>query len=176
VHGHPSLVLFSVSLRLALGDPPGRADNALAGLFGSLGIVVVKQHRRQDPPHVPLDVIRQHANKHVGPHPVSEVMINRMDLQVHTLQTPERALDFRQSLIALHHFFTAERLGRNTGTDDVDPIQRRFPFDVVLLALAAKAVFFDSSTILRWLRLLPQKPLSSRQNSKSKNPELLLTY
>src|SRR5213078_3731384 len=70
-------------------------------------------------------------------------MINRTDFQIHALQTSERALHIRQSFIAAHHFFTAQSLQRNTGADDIDAIQRRLSFDIVLFALAAKSVVLD---------------------------------
>ncbi len=93
MHRHSRARSFQRIFAPGFGRPAGGADDVLARLFGGLWIVIVKEHWRQGAPHVPFDIISQHAQKHVRPHPVCEVVIDGTDLQVHALHTPERALD-----------------------------------------------------------------------------------
>ena len=63
-------------------------------------IGVFEQQRGKPPLHVPLDVVGQHADEHVGAHAVLQVVVDRADLQVHRLEAAEGALDGAAGLVA----------------------------------------------------------------------------
>ena len=79
---------FESVFALGFGRSLGRTDNALVRRFGGLRVVVVKQYGRQRPPHVPLHIIRQHAQEYVRPYAILQVMMDRTDFQIHALQSP----------------------------------------------------------------------------------------
>ena len=89
-------------------------DHGGALLLGGGRVVVVEEQRCQGSPHVPLDVVGQHAEQHVRSHPVGPPVVERPDLQVHRLEAPKRPLDLRQVLVDPHGLCAASNCSGST--------------------------------------------------------------
>ena len=61
--------------------------------LGRVALVVVEQHRRERPAHVPFEMIGQHAEENMGAHARADPVMDRADLDVDGLQAAEGALD-----------------------------------------------------------------------------------
>jgi hypothetical protein len=53
--------------------------------FARILVGVVVEHRRQALAHVAFQVVGEHADKHVGPHAISQPVIDRPDLEIDRL-------------------------------------------------------------------------------------------
>ena len=109
---------------------------------GAFAVVVLEQHRREAPAHVPFDMQRQHAHEDVGADMVLRVDVDRTDPEV-ALGVPERALHAREALVRLHRGLRAKRRRIQAGADDVDPVEPRLgggmPGEKLPCACAGKA-------------------------------------
>ena len=66
-------------------------DGALAQGFGGGLVVVFIEHGGETRAHMPLDIIGQHAQEHVGADPILEPMMDRPDMQIDRLQATGRS-------------------------------------------------------------------------------------
>ena len=66
-----------------------RSHNALPRCLRRCAVVVVEKNCRQTLPHVPLHIVRQHAEKDMGFDPLVEPMVNRPHMQVDRLHRSE---------------------------------------------------------------------------------------
>ena len=120
-----------------------------AGLRRDLGglrrvrIGVLEQQRGEPPLHVPLDVVGQHADEHVGAHAVFQVVVDRADLQVHRLEAAEGALDGAEALVGAHGVGRPEFVGRHAGADHVEAVQGRLGVDAGLVAAVGEVALLD---------------------------------
>lgn len=142
---HWPAVVRALLLGLALG-----ARRALGGLhhrrplrFGGGPVVVVEQQGSQVAPQMPLDVVSQHAQEHMCPHAIGQMMVDRPHVYVGQFQAAEPALHVRQKLVASHGLFGGHRLGRHVRTDHVDAVQRDLGRDRRLVSLVTKRVVGD---------------------------------
>jgi len=76
-----------------LGD-----DGGAGGLGGGL-VVIVEQDGREHLAHVPLDIVGEHAQKHVGAHAIGTAMMNGPDLDIDGLEASKGALDVGELFI-----------------------------------------------------------------------------
>jgi hypothetical protein len=73
-----------------LGTLRGCDDGRSRG--GSLGaLMIVEQNGSQRLTHVPLEIIGEHAQQHVGTDPIGQAVVDRPDLKIDGLDGPERA-------------------------------------------------------------------------------------
>ena len=64
-----------------LGTLCGCDDGGSRG--GSLGaLMIVEQDRSQRLAHVPLEIIGEHAQQHVGTDPIGQAVVDRSDLEI----------------------------------------------------------------------------------------------
>ncbi len=89
--GSPSSVFFAAAFRLAAGET-----------LALVALVVVEQHRRERPAHVPFEIIGQHAEENMGAHARADPVMDRADLDVDGLQAAEGALDTSEALVGQH--------------------------------------------------------------------------
>ncbi len=98
--GVPSSSTWTGGLGLRRGRALGWRHRIARGLGGLLG---VGEHQfAPGLAHVPLDVVRQHAQQDVRAHPIGQAMVDRPHLQVHRLDGAERPLHVGQRLVAAH--------------------------------------------------------------------------
>ena len=113
---------------------PGLLDHRGALSFGRGRVVVVEQERLEGLAHVPLDVVGEHAQQDVRPHPVGAAVVDQAHLQVDGLEGPKGALDLRQVLVGAHRLRGIELFGLDVGTNDVEPVELLFVGDLVFVA------------------------------------------
>ena len=106
-------------------------------------IGVLEQQRGEPPLHVPLDIVGQHADEHVGAHAVFQVVVDRADLQVHRLEAAEGALDGAEALVGAHGVGRPELVGRHAGADHVEAVQGRLGVDAGLVAAVGEVALLD---------------------------------
>ena len=82
----------------------------------------------------------QHAQKHVGAHPVGQPVVDRPDLQIDALEAAEGALDQAQRLVTAHRSGVVEYRGGQAGAHDIDAVEGRLGGDFLGLAGKAKAI------------------------------------
>ena len=105
----------------------------LAGTLGCLGLgdgvalpscrvefVVLEQHRRQGLPHVPLDVVGEHAQKDVGAHVGFAAVADGAHAQINAFEAAEGLLDLPETLVGAHSVRCPKRTGR---TELQEPIR-----------------------------------------------------
>ena len=128
----------------ALRHPCRRHDGGTPGLgaFGTLGTLVVEQHRLEFLAHVPFDVVGQHAKEDVGPNPGFAAVVDGPDLQIHGLETAEGAFHTTEPLVGAHRAGAIEVAGRQTGADHVEAVEPGLGGDGGFIALP------DEDTIL----------------------------
>jgi hypothetical protein len=66
--------------------------------FGGGAVIIVEQARRQRLAHLPLEVIAEHAQAHVGAHARAGVVVDRTNFEVYGLDAAKGALDLGQVL------------------------------------------------------------------------------
>ena len=117
--------------------PPGRlrsnsgSDNRFAGGLRRLAIIVLVQNFSKPVTHVPLDVVREHAQEHVSPNAIIVPVIDRSHVKVDRLHTAERSLDGRKALVSFHDLFRLHLCRRHARPHDVQTVECRFGRDVV---------------------------------------------
>ncbi len=131
-------------LALALLRPHRRAHRPRLPF---LPVLVQEQQRRQPLPHVPFQVVRQHADQQVRPHPPLLPVEHRPHRQ-QRLQRPEGPLHPRQALVRPHRLGVPQLLLLQARADHVDPVQTLLRPDRLLLPPGAER-----------LRLLVERPL-----------------
>ena len=99
--GSPAAVHWVRALARVSGETWRAAPPTPRGLR-RVRIGVLEQQRGEPPLHVPLDVVGQHADEHVGAHAVFQVVVDRADLQVHRLEAAEGTLDGAEALVGAH--------------------------------------------------------------------------
>ncbi len=109
-----------------------------------LSVLVQEQQRRQPLPHVPFQVVRQHADQQVRPHPP----LLPVEHRPHRQQRPEGPLHPRQALVRPHRLGVPQLLLLQARADHVDPVQTLLRPDRLLLPPGAER-----------LRLLVERPL-----------------
>ena len=122
---------------LALGPlrDPGRFDRRVALGARRSRVVVLEQQRCQPPPHVPFDVIGEHAQGDMTAHVVLAANVDRADPQM-VLARAEGPLDAGEA-----------------GTDGVKVVEPGHGLDAVLVALESEAVCgdVDGKVLAHWL-------------------------
>ena len=61
--------------------------------FGSVPVGIIEQHGRQTLPHMPFEIIGQHAEEDVRPHPVRQPVMDGPDLQIDGFDAAKGPLD-----------------------------------------------------------------------------------
>jgi hypothetical protein len=125
-------------LRASRGRDDGGANRPRLDL-----IVIIEKNGSEELPHMPLDVIGQHARKDVSSNAVGKAMVDGADMQVDRFQTAKSALDARQALEAGHDLLAGQSFRFDTGTNDVDAVQTLFALDVGRFAFVMKVVVFN---------------------------------
>ncbi|MYG28233.1 MAG: hypothetical protein F4213_19800 [Boseongicola sp. SB0677_bin_26] len=120
----------------------GLLDRRAAPRPGALAVVVLEQHRREAPAHVPFHVEREHAHEHVRLHVVGRAAVDRTDAQV-GLRVPERALHARERLVRIDRGLRPHGLRSQAGADHVDAVEPGLGGDPVLAAAPGDAVVGD---------------------------------
>ena len=143
VHGEVVGGALSGGLGACGGRAPGLLDHGGALLLGSGRVVVVEQERLEGLAHVPLDVVGEHAQEDVRPHPVGAAVVDRAYLQVDGLEGPKGALDLRQVLVGAHGLCGIEVFGLDVGTDDVEPVELLLVSDPGFVALEREGLVGD---------------------------------
>src|SRR5262245_38352324 len=87
------------------------------------------QQRRQRLPHMPLDVVRQKAQKQVRAHTRIDTMMNRPHAQVQPLEATEGLLHLRQALVRADTIGRRKGFGPLTCADHIDPVELFLAFD-----------------------------------------------
>jgi len=82
-------------------------------------------------PQMPLDMVGEHAEEDMSPHPVRGPMPDRPDVQIDALQGSERPFDVREILVGLNRLCGVQMLGRHAGSDHIDAIQPRLCRDLI---------------------------------------------
>ena len=80
-------------------------------------------------PHVPLDIVGQHAEQDVRTDSRLQPMVDGADMQIERFHGAERPFDFGKSLVAAHRLGRVHLLLGHAGADDVDAIERGFGGD-----------------------------------------------
>ncbi len=73
--------------------------------------------------HMPLEVIGQHAQKHMTANPIIVFIINGANFQLHCFQITESALDKGQTFIRVDHFQGIHMSFIDIGANDIAPIK-----------------------------------------------------
>ena len=71
------------------------------------------------------------------------MVMDRAQLEIDRLDRAERPLDLSEALVGEHGVFGAERVGRDTGADHVDPVKRRLLRDRRLVSFVVETIFRD---------------------------------
>ncbi len=140
-------------LALALLRPHRRAHRPRLPF---LPVLVQEQQRRQPLPHVPFQVVRQHADQQVRPHPPLLPVEHRPHRQ-QRLQRPEGPLHPRQALVRPHRLGVPQLLLLQARADHVDPVQTLLRPDRLLLPPGAERLRLR---VERPLEVLAQAPPS----------------
>jgi hypothetical protein len=88
--------------------------------------------------HVPLDVVGEHAQKDVGPHPILQSMVDRADLQIDRFQGAKRPLHLGEPLVAAHHFGGVHPLRGKRRANDIRPVEGCFRREIQGYAAAGR--------------------------------------
>src|SRR6185503_9100069 len=100
----------------------GRGDGV--GAFGGRGgfVVVDEQDWGQGGFHVPADVVGQHAQEHVGAHPVGQPMPDGPHVQF-AVESAKEPLDIGEVLVAQHDIVAAQGVVGQAGAPDVAAVE-----------------------------------------------------
>ena len=115
VDGHAVVSFLGERFGLGLLGAARGSDDRRTSRGRSRLVIVVKENRRHRAPHVPLDVIAEHAQQHVRTDALGFVMMNRTDEQLAGLEATKRALDVRELLVRADDVFGRERVGGYRG-------------------------------------------------------------
>ena len=55
--------------------------------------MIIKQNGSQSVPHVPFDIVSEHAQEHMSPNTIGEMVMNRTNLQIDGFHTTKGTLD-----------------------------------------------------------------------------------
>ena len=122
MNGKPALRLVCFLLCLGRCRRLSRLDRvAFAPIL--LQFLVGIQQRRQGPPHLPLDVVGQKAQKQMGAHARIDPMMNRPHAQVQPLEATEGLLHLRQALVSADAISRRKGFGTLTRADHVDAVE-----------------------------------------------------
>src|SRR6478736_59693 len=125
-----------------LGTLRGCDDGRSRG--GSLGaLMIVEQNGSQRLTHVPLEIIGEHAQQHVGTDPIGQAVVDRPDLKIDGLDGPERAFGLAQALIEPHDIAGGERCLVEIGADDIEAIEPALGLDGLGVAVEAERIVGD---------------------------------
>src|SRR5258708_14274549 len=80
---------------------------------------------------MPLDMVGEHAQKDMSPHPVRGPMADRPDFQIDALQGSECPFDVREILVGLNCFCGIHMLGRHAGSVHIDAVEARLSLDLI---------------------------------------------
>lgn len=125
------------------GRDLGGGDGRGSGYCGGRPVVILEQQRRQRPAHVPGDVIGEHAEKDMRPHPAGEAMVHGADLEVDRLERAEGALDPGEALVGEDCRAGIEILRRHRGAQDIEAVERRLTGDRRLVAREVERLLGD---------------------------------
>jgi len=117
---------------------PGRRHRRYALDRGGFFVIVVKQDRRQVLSHMPLDIVGQHAQKHVGSDSAVQAMVNRTNIEVHWLEAAERSFHDRQPFVRTNGLFCIHGLLASTGSDHIDAVQGGLRGNLVFISRIAE--------------------------------------
>ena len=122
----------------------GRGDGV--GAFGGGGgfVVVDEQDWGQGLFHVPADVVGQHAQEHVGAHPIGQAVADGAHVEF-GVEGAEEPLDVFESLVAQHHIVVVRVSVGQAGAQHVDAVEGGLGGDGLVLRVNVK----DSSVISR---------------------------
>jgi hypothetical protein len=93
---------------------------------------------------VPLDIVTEHAEKHVGADPRLDPVVHRPDLQIDRFHGEKRLLYPREILVGSDGVFGAHRVPWHAGASNVEPIEPGLARDAVELAVVGEAVSGDA--------------------------------
>ena len=89
---------------------------------GRLGLV--EQHRGEALPHVPFQIIGQHAEQDVRAHPGCGPMEHRTQFEIDSFQRAEGVLDAAETFVSAHCGGSVGVCGRQIGADHIDAVER----------------------------------------------------
>lgn len=79
--------------------------------------------------------------------PALQAMVDRTDVQIDGFHRAERPLDFGERFVAAHRLGRCYLLLRNTGADDVEPIERGFGGDFWFQPLELEPALLDAELL-----------------------------
>src|SRR5215471_4423433 len=90
--GKPSSVRLVCDLASARIGALGLCHYGPACRFSVGSVMIIEQDGLEDLPHVPFDIVREHAQQHVSANALSAAMMDRPHFEIDRLETSERAL------------------------------------------------------------------------------------
>jgi transposase len=126
----------------SLGALSGSDDGGSCG--GSLGaLMIVEQVRSERLAHVPLEIVGEHAQQHMGADPIGQAMVDRSDLEIDGLDRTEGTLGLAQALVDPHDIAGSQRGFVKIGADDVEAIEFALGLDGIGVACEGKLLIGD---------------------------------
>ncbi len=122
LHGFSTIVLFGERLVHRSGRAFRRGHDGATLSCRTLGIFIDEEQGCERTPHVPLDVVSQHAEEDMRPYAVFQPMIDWADLEIDGLHRAKRALHTREVLVRLHDGSRLHLIRRHTGSNHVDAV------------------------------------------------------
>jgi hypothetical protein len=85
---HRQIVPGAFARRLATRriGAPGRGYDRDPRRGRCIAPVIVKQDRSKRGAHVPFEVVGEHAEQHVRPHPIGQAMMDRANLEIDSFE------------------------------------------------------------------------------------------
>src|SRR6476660_9284227 len=108
--GRPSAVRLVAALRRA-------ASERCAGVTMEDRAAAASAQRLA---HVPLEIIGEHAQQHVGADPIGQAVVDRSDLKIDGLDGPKGAFGLAQALVDPHDITCSERCLLEIGADEIE--------------------------------------------------------
>src|SRR3974390_2080019 len=121
------------------GRPAGGDYRVFPGWF----LIVGESERRERLAQVPGEVGGEHAQQHVGPDPVFQVVVNRPQVDVFGFHRPEVAFEVPEVFAGLDGLGGAELFRRGGGADDVDPVKFGLGGDFAFVAAELEPAVCD---------------------------------
>ncbi|EXI77322.1 MAG: hypothetical protein AW12_03119 [Candidatus Accumulibacter sp. BA-94] len=112
-------------LDLCVGRSLGRGDRGRFLGRRRVDELILEEHRFQTAAHMPFNVIGEHAQEDLRPHPLGAVVEDGSPLQIDHLDRTEGALDLRQAFVSGDRGIGRQLVGREAGANHIQPIERR---------------------------------------------------
>ena len=85
--------------------------------------MIVEQQWRQGLAHVPFEIIRQHAQQDMRPHPWRGPVKHRPQVQIDRLDAAERTLDLGQGFVGPHGARSIGQFNRQAGAQHIETVE-----------------------------------------------------